>query len=1246
MTTLEPRQMLAADAGVAVATAATQTPVSDVSEQISETQHSDVQCSDNSHLVFVDASITDTNDWDQAIGPHSEIVVLECGRDAIDQISEHLQQTRRVASVHIISHGSAGSLQLAGQTIDQSTLIFRGQQIRAWRASLTPEADILLYGCDVAAGLTGTRFVETLATLTGADVAASIDRTGAESGGFNWDLEHQTGNIEHSLVLTPAAMRSMRGHLGVVIYAAGSTGDELMELEVGGQIVDTWFVRDTNADNDQFLPYFYNVDGISADDIKINFVNDLFDPSSGIDRNLRIDRIEVDGVTFQAESPWVYSQGVFVDGIGITEGSFQTEYLASNGYMQFNSNGFDTGGGNNGGGSTITVTAAGDTGDEAMQLLIDGSVVQTYFNVPTSGNTYQFTADQSLTADRIRVAFIGDVYRPEFNYDQNLRVDNITIDGQVFQTESPSTFSTGTFISGQGIVSGNVQSEYLNVDGYFQYGGSGGPGPGPGPGPGGGNSGSFSLVTSEITALENQGSITVEIGRIGGSQGNATIDVFTVGDSAIAGQDYVEFSDRLFFGDGETRKTFTIDLIDNSVGEGTEQFSVRIDNPSGAGLLAPRTSLVTVLDDDSGLPSYTAFNSAAGLSLNGSAQVTGGELELTSAAAQQVGTAFFQAPLPVDSNTSFQSQFKFQMGGGFGTNGADGFTFLLQNSAEGLGAIGRPGGYMGYDVIENSLAIEFDNYLKGGPGASSIGVYLNGNGATAVTEVIAPFDLNDGQTYHAWVDYNGQTNDLAVYVSRTSEKPIFASLITQVALDEIVGSSAYAGFTSGNFNEPNFHRISSWTMTLDRPAGTPQAAPTGDITEQDLITGLTQPLAVAWSPDGRNMYIGEKGGVIKVARDGATNPQTLIDISAQVNNVADRGMVDFALHPDFQNNGFVYLLYTYDPPEVFSNQGNALAGPDGTGNRAGRLMRVTADASTGFTSIVPGSETILLGNNSTWNNFNAFTDSTINLAEPEAGRTASGGYVQDFIKSDSLSHTVGSLAFGLDGNLFVSIGDGASYNQTDPRALSVLNVDSLSGKVLRIDPFTGQGVSDNPFYNGDPNANRSKVYQLGLRNPWRLTVDPTSGQLYIGETGLSSFEEINTGGPGENFGWPYYEGSQGINQRTPQYRNLPGASAFYASGVGKPASIALQHQAGSNVVVLGDILQNSDLGPQYEGDLFYADLYRGGVAHADIGANGEPVNGQAFTFGAEFVVDIQQGPDGSLYYVNLLEGTVGKWVLT
>ncbi|NNE00343.1 MAG: sugar dehydrogenase, partial [Pirellulaceae bacterium] len=311
-------------------------------------------------------------------------------------------------------------------------------------------------------------------------------------------------------------------------------------------------------------------------------------------------------------------------------------------------------------------------------------------------------------------------------------------------------------------------------------------------------------------------------------------------------------------------------------------------------------------------------------------------------------------------------------------------------------------------------------------------------------------------------------------------------------------------------------------------------------------------------------------------------------------------------------------------------------------------MRVELSAATDYTTVVAGSETILLGTNSTWENFNGFTNSVFNLAEPPAGVNPDGTYIQDFINSDSTTHTVASLAFGVDGNLFVSIGDGASYNDVDPRAVRVQDIDSLSGKVLRIDPITGQGLSDNPFYDGDPDSNRSKVYQLGLRNPFRISVDQATGQLYVGDVGWTTWEEVNTGGPGTNFGWPYYEGGQGVSIQTAGgYANLSEAQVFYASGAEVTAgSVALNHATdGINAIVLGDVIRGGDLGQQYEGDVFFNDLGQGIVRNASIDANGVVTNVDVFATGAQYVVAMRQGPDGSLYFVDLLDGEIGKWQL-
>ena len=1504
---LEARLMLAGDAAPAVAACVAEAPGQD-SGSVAEAcgEHQVVSSVAAEHLVILDSAIAGDSAWAEIAPDGAVLAVLSSEGDPIAEISKILSQHTGLRSVHLFCHGQDGVLHLGGTQVTEQIVTERATQLQHWGGAFASGGDLLIYGCDVAAGSKGVQLISTLADRIGVDVAASTDRTGSSRVGGDWDLELTIGSVEYAQVLRRDQLENYQGYLGIEIWAAGQIGEEVMELQIGNQVVTSWLLENTSATQNQFGVFTYNQDGVAPDDIRINFVNDYFDEATGIDRNLYVDRIVVDGVTYEAEDPSVFSSGVYVESAGgLTSGYLQTEIIHSFGYFQFagpalstgttidsfegmNLNGaasYDgsalqlTGTGVREAGSAFNSSAitidestsfqtsfafrigggSGTTGADGMTFLLQNSAQGTdalgrsggYLGYDTISNslaiefdTYRNRGDASAngiavvlngqtrnaiaestapfdlnsdqqyyawvdydgTTDQLSVYLsdteikpavavletqveldkvVGDAAFVGFsagNFDQpnyhqvlawNFTTDaptlgsgpgafvlassevtvgegqgSITIEvqrvggssgpasvdfltisdsavaGQDFieavgrltfedgetsksvridlindsETESLEQFefriqnpsnaglqptqstriniadddlglpdfasfasasglktngsasivgnelvltdlnkrqagsaffeaplaiegstsfqSAFSFSIGQGsgtsgadgltfilqnsdagtaalgraggflgydsiskslaiefdtfrnpgdsgdntiavVLNGNTRNPIAEVTApsdlnngapYFAWvdydgdtntlavflsqtsnkpaeavlttqvdlnqvlDGSAIAGftagnydrpnrhavsswslvldsataPSPGPGPG-----SFSLVTSQVTAVEDQGEIRFEVRRVGGSLGDASIDFFTVGGTAIEDEDFINQSGTLFFADGETSKFITVQLVDDGLEELTEQFSVRIDNPIGASLLAPRTSLVTVLDDESVLPRYSSFDSQAGMNLNGSAAFLDDQLELTGTDKRQAGSAFYQSPIAVNSSTSFQSSFSFTIGGGNGSAGADGLTFLLQNSPEATEALGRAGGYLGYDSISRSVAIEFDTFLNpGDSSANSIAVVINGDTRNAISQTPAFFDLNNGTEYHAWVDYNGDSDTLAVYLSDTNEKPFFALLKTQLKLDEVVGDAAYLGFSAGNYDQPNFHRIGSWNFSLDVPPEDPPLNPSGDIVEQDLITGLNQPLALAWSPDGRNLYIAEKGGVIKVARDGSTNPTVLIDISDQVNNIQDRGLIDFAIHPDFEENGYVYLLYTYDPPEVFDNIGNTFAGPDGRGNRAGRLMRVTADASTDFTSIVPGSEVILLGTNSTWENFNAFVDSTVRLSEPQAGFTPGTGYLRDFINSDSLSHTVGSLAFALDGSLFVSIGDGASFNQTDPRALRVQSLDSLSGKVLRIDPLTGQGLSDNPFFDGDPDSNRSKVYQLGLRNPWRLAARP------------------------------------------------------------------------------------------------------------------------------------------------------------
>jgi len=401
------------------------------------------------------------------------------------------------------------------------------------------------------------------------------------------------------------------------------------------------------------------------------------------------------------------------------------------------------------------------------------------------------------------------------------------------------------------------------------------------------------------------------------------------------------------------------------------------------------------------------------------------------------------------------------------------------------------------------------------------------------------------------------------------------------------------------------------------------AFPVGFVSEA-VVTNLTGPTTIAFAPDGR-MFIGQKDGRVRVFQNGVLLPTDFINISSQVNNYWDRGLLGIAIHPDFPNTPYVYLLYTFDPPGTTDNGGGA---------RGARLLRVTADPNNTNVAL-PDSGITLLGNNSTLANIGD-PNSTNGPPSCESG----GIYVQNCIAADSPSHTIGTLAFGTDGSLFVSSGDGAHFNYTDVRALRALDVDSLNGKILRINPITGGGYSNNPFYNGNPNSNRSKVYSLGLRNPFRITINTLTNEPFIGDVGWGTWEEINTG-RGANFGWPCYEGNNTGSAQQGSYANNGATSAtcnaLYAQGLGavKAPTYAYNHSGGSSSVQAGGFYRGTVYPSQYQGALFISDYNGDWIRYLTFDVNG---NATAFDFGTDVapvggIVQLLVGPDTNFYYV-------------
>ncbi|MEP6487962.1 DUF4347 domain-containing protein [Microcoleus vaginatus] len=173
-------------------------------------------------LVFIDSGVKDYESIAAGVLPRQQVVILDRTKNGIEQISSEIEQYAStkgaIDSVHIISHGSSGSLQLGNTALGSHNIEQYKSQLEKWQTSLAPQADIMLYGCDVADG-TGANFADRFSQLTGADVAASTNTTG--SGG-DWHLEFAKGQIESPSALQPEAMASYQGNLATIVVANNS----------------------------------------------------------------------------------------------------------------------------------------------------------------------------------------------------------------------------------------------------------------------------------------------------------------------------------------------------------------------------------------------------------------------------------------------------------------------------------------------------------------------------------------------------------------------------------------------------------------------------------------------------------------------------------------------------------------------------------------------------------------------------------------------------------------------------------------------------------------------------------------------------------------------------------------------------------------------------------------------------------------------------------------------------------------
>ena len=237
--------------------------------------------------------------------------------------------------------------------------------------------------------------------------------------------------------------------------------------------------------------------------------------------------------------------------------------------------------------------------------------------------------------------------------------------------------------------------------------------------------------------------------------------------------------------------------------------------------------------------------------------------------------------------------------------------------------------------------------------------------------------------------------------------------------------------------------------------------PTG-FAETRVATGMSSPTAMAIAPDGR-IFVAQQGGALRVVKNGALLAQPFLTVS--VNSSGERGLLGVAFDPNFASNNFVYVYYTTSSSPIHN-----------------RVSRFTASA-----------------------------------ANPDVAAAGSEVQILNLPNlSSATNHNGGAIHFGTDGRLYIAVGENAN-------SANAPSLNTTLGKMLRINA-DGTIPSDNPFFSQTTGMNQA-IWARGLRNPFTFAIDPTNGRMHINDVGEVTWEEVNQGVAGSNYGWPQTEGN-------------------------------------------------------------------------------------------------------------------------
>lgn len=355
------------------------------------------------------------------------------------------------------------------------------------------------------------------------------------------------------------------------------------------------------------------------------------------------------------------------------------------------------------------------------------------------------------------------------------------------------------------------------------------------------------------------------------------------------------------------------------------------------------------------------------------------------------------------------------------------------------------------------------------------------------------------------------------------------------------------------------------------PSSTPSFP---EVALEPYVDGLRQPVGVVNAGDARLFVLEQAGTIRVVGADGRLVTTPFLDISDRVKTTNwEQGLLGLAFHPSYPDNGYFYVNYT-------------------TGAGDTRVSRFQVRA-TDSNVADPSSETPIL-----------------TIPQPED------------------DHNAGDLQFGPDGYLYVAVGDGGSTKSFG----TAQDPTNLLGAILRIDVDTGQPYSippDNPFM--ETSAARDEIWAMGLRNPWRFSIDRNTGDFYIGDVGAYSFEELNVWRAGSttgvNYGWPCYEGKMAFFT---QYCDADTPVVF-------PISSYANDERGC-AIVAGRVYYGDRM-PTLNGHHVFTDFCQGTIWSLTADASGAWQRTMLARPGMS-ISSIGEGIDGELYVAGYATGTI------